>query len=656
LKTKGTSTLRSIKRIIAILMIAISLILISFIHLHRESGQKEYEDKLIINIFGKQRMYTQMISKDASLLYALMQSLEIEQSYQLDNEIVKKISDTKEALRTAKDDFSETLALIDIGNRKEASNALQKLIDKDSPYLAIIKSEWPKFEQAIDTLVNSDTINENVVNAVIFINDNNMNLLGVCDKLLDQILQSSVSSYKHIEYNFYVLVGLLSIIIIIVLFHLTRFILLPFEQLYKGIGDIGLLHNRGKKSLPTRKKVTPIVSEISDMFMKINNLISLIENINNSASFMETLNFINRTFSSFVPYNYIGIALIDEEKELLRASYGVSDGTIVGLPEKIIGTCWPISDTSMGELIKNGNARIINDLEAYTAEKPFKLYNSVIMEAGIKASITLPLKVSGEPVGVIFFSSSRKNVYTEDHLKFLSTLVNSIAISLNQNIFISDVVYSSVLALAKLAETRDEDTGEHLDRMKEYSREIAELLYENKRYSDEINPEFIEQIYRFSPLHDIGKVGIRDGILLKPGKLSKDEFNEMKRHTVFGAMVLRTADDNIKKRGKSIFGIGVEIAEGHHEKWDGSGYPYGKQGLDIPLSARIVAIADVFDALNSKRPYKEAFSLEKSLEIIIEGRGKHFDPVIVDVFLSNFDRIRKIHDKFRQIHGTVESA
>ncbi len=382
-------------------------------------------------------------------------------------------------------------------------------------------------------------------------------------------------------------------------------------------------------------------------FYKFNYLISLIENINNNSSFMTTLKFISENFSAFIPYNYIGIALISEDRKYLKATYGVSDGTIMGLPEKIRGETWLINETSLGTLIQTGEARIINDLMEYCEGKPQKSYNKLIMEAGIRSSITLPLKVSGVPVGVIFFSSSSTYVYTVEHLNFLRTLANSIAISLNQSIFVSDIVYSSILALAKLAEARDENTGEHLDRMAVYARLIAELLYENNLFPDEIDLEYVDSIERFSPLHDIGKVGVRDKVLKKPAKLSPEEFEEMKRHTTYGAEVLKSAERNMLKHGRNLFSMGAEIAEGHHEKWDGTGYPYGKKEYEIPLCARIVTLADVFDALTSKRPYKEAFSYEESVRIIRKGRGTHFDPVIADVFLGNLPRVEQLYQRFQ---------
>jgi len=463
------------------------------------------------------------------------------------------------------------------------------------------------------------------------------------------VIKDVLRPTREMGYLIYGFIGLMSMVILVALYQLVRFIILPYNRLYQGIYEIGLDKYPVSPELSNEKGLTPMVTEISEMFAKINDLISLVENMNNNASFMDTLNYINKTFSDFIPYNYIGIALMDDNKRRLRASYGVSDGTIVGLPDRIIGATWLIEDTSLGKLIDTGEVRIINDLEKHTAGKPLKPYNKVMLEAGVRSSITLPLKVSGDPMGVIFFSSSRKNVYHKDQLNLLNTLANSIAISLNQNIFVNNLMYSSILALAKLAEARDEDTGEHLDRMKTYSKVITELLYETKRYSEEIDLEYIYWIERYSPLHDIGKVGIPDGILLKPGKLTSEEFDKMKQHTLYGASVLRAAEHNIKEHGKSLFGMGIEIAEGHHEKWDGSGYPYGKKCLEIPLSARIVAVADVFDALTSRRPYKEPFSLEESLRIIEEGKGKHFDPVIVDTFVENLDRMKEVYRSFHNI-------
>lgn len=213
---------------------------------------------------------------------------------------------------------------------------------------------------------------------------------------------------------------------------------------------------------------------------------------------------------------------------------------------------------------------------------------------------------------------------------------------------IDELLHSTLLALSNMAESRDEDTGDHLDRMKIYSAKIAEYLLEDHIYEDAISVSFIKNIEIFSPIHDIGKIGIRDGILLKPGQLTDEEFEIMKKHTIYGAEVFRTAEQNIVKQSQSMFKMGIEIAEGHHEKWNGTGYPYKKSGQNIPLSARIVAVADVLDALTSKRPYKKAFPFEESFKIIIEGKGNHFDPYIIDSLIKHKNDIYGLFISFKK--------
>lgn len=418
------------------------------------------------------------------------------------------------------------------------------------------------------------------------------------------------------------------------------------NEMYKSMDEAGVTDAGIGTKTTAKKNVKPSFMDVAETYEKFNKLKSLIENINNSISFEDLLKYIYTAFIDFVPYSYIGIALIKDNGESVEASFGISDGTAEGLPQNLLGEKEYIAETSLGEVIETGRARIINDLDEYLYGKEIKKYNKIILEAGIKASITLPLKLNNNPVGVIFFSSCKKNVYTEEHAAFLETLANSIAIGFEKSIFFDDMLYSSVLALAKLAEARDTDTGEHLERMRKYSAALAQLLYEDSKYMDSITPGFVNDIERFSPLHDIGKVSVKDRILLKPAKLTVEEFEEMKQHTVYGAQVLKEADSYMLKRNKSLFGMGIEIAENHHEKWDGSGYPYGKSGEDIPLSARIVAVADVFDALTCKRPYKEPFSFDESFEIILQGSGKHFDPEIVRVFKENRQKIFEVYSSF----------
>jgi len=208
---------------------------------------------------------------------------------------------------------------------------------------------------------------------------------------------------------------------------------------------------------------------------------------------------------------------------------------------------------------------------------------------------------------------------------------------------------STIFAMAKLAESRDPETGEHLLRIREYVKIICQELCLLPKYAAIIDDDYIENICAASPLHDIGKVGVPDSILLKPGKLTKEEFDEMKVHTVIGAETLREV--NRLHSGNDFVKVGIEIAESHHEKWDGTGYPHGLAGEEIPLVGRILALSDVYDALTSRRCYKEAFSHTRSLEIIVLGRDKHFDPDVVDAFVSaekDFLDVRVRYDDVEQ--------
>jgi putative two-component system response regulator len=209
---------------------------------------------------------------------------------------------------------------------------------------------------------------------------------------------------------------------------------------------------------------------------------------------------------------------------------------------------------------------------------------------------------------------------------------------------ITEAQLGAIFAMSKLAESRDPETGEHLERMREYCKVLSEHLGRLPKYKAVIDEEFIANIYAASPLHDIGKVGIDDAVLLKPGSLTEQEWAIMKTHPIIGAETLRQVDK--QHPGNALIRMGVQIAESHHEKWDGSGYPYGLKQTEIPLVARILALGDVYDALTSKRCYKEAFSHEKSRAIVEEGHGKHFDPDVGDAFLvmeNEFKRIREFY-------------
>ena len=206
----------------------------------------------------------------------------------------------------------------------------------------------------------------------------------------------------------------------------------------------------------------------------------------------------------------------------------------------------------------------------------------------------------------------------------------------------------SIVAMASLAETRSNETGAHIQRTAAYVRELALFLQNRRGYRDVLTPENIQLLVRSAPLHDIGKVGIPDSILLKQGKLTVEEFAVMKTHAAIGRDAIRRAELLLGTE-ESFLQFAKEIAQGHHEKWDGSGYPDGLAGEDIPLSARLMALADVYDALISRRVYKDPYPHSTAVRMIEAESGTHFDPVVVEAFLALEGRFLEIAEAMRDI-------
>lgn len=210
----------------------------------------------------------------------------------------------------------------------------------------------------------------------------------------------------------------------------------------------------------------------------------------------------------------------------------------------------------------------------------------------------------------------------------------------------------TTLAMASLAETRDFETGKHIRRIQRYVRALAVKLAQNPRFSEELTDKKILLIYKASPLHDIGKVGIPDRVLLKPGKFTAEEFEVMKTHTTLGRDAILHAEEELGVEIE-VLTLAKEITYCHHEKWDGSGYPEGLAGEQIPVSARLMALADVYDALISRRVYKEPMTHAQAVAIIAPGRGKDFDPAVVDAFMALQDEFSAIARAYSETNADI---
>ena len=260
-----------------------------------------------------------------------------------------------------------------------------------------------------------------------------------------------------------------------------------------------------------------------------------------------------------------------------------------------------------------------------------------------------PLDVDGDP-GVLAFLRARVEapIATSD-LRVLETIAREVSILLANKKIHEDrnqLYESSIFALANLAELRDDDNGQHLIRVEKYCFILADQLENLNHYQDEIDRRFVERISKASALHDIGKVRIPDAILLKPERLTLEEYAIMKKHTVIGGDTIRDIEMESACHGDPFLVLGRQIAYSHHEWWNGAGYPRGLRGNDIPLAARITAVADVYDALTAIRCYKTAIPHEKAVEILRQGRGSQFDPILVDAFLMAGEEFNKIRIQY----------
>ena len=280
----------------------------------------------------------------------------------------------------------------------------------------------------------------------------------------------------------------------------------------------------------------------------------------------------------------------------------------------------------------------VDDLDRRNNTKP--------LSPRIVGNLVLPIISNSGPVGVFDFGSFDKGTFDAQEIGMCSMLVDQMSYSLENIRLVGELSQSRdavIRGMALLAEIRDTYIGGHLNRICELAELLTEKLTGRTGYQ-EVTHEFIETIARAAALHDVGKVGIPDSILMKPGKLSDPEFEIMKSHTMIGAELLEGLRKNFGDF--SMIAMGVDVAMGHHEWWEGSGYPLGRKGRDIPLSARILGICDVYDALTSNRVYKDAWSHEKTEKTMREAKGRQFDPDLVEIFFENCEDLFLVREKY----------
>ena len=425
------------------------------------------------------------------------------------------------------------------------------------------------------------------------------------------------------------------------------------DFIQKPITDFSLLNHTIQKALERKKLGDDRVRTIVQM-EKVNEVISM---LNRGLDTEEIFRLMDISLKAVLPFNSMILFENDTEHGIVTVRLAASDKKISLLP----GTSFPMSEAQYAEMGGRKDMYTLRDarsfLESHASFSGFR----PLYEAGILSGILMELVFSDKHWGYLFFGSDSIDAFSEDHARFLRLIAGQLAFGIHRGELLSELELHSkhlehlvkvrtyevlktqkttIFALSRLAEKRDNETGDHLHRMRNYCILLAQLLKYAGR-DDSISNQFLRDIYDSSILHDIGKVGIPDNILLKPGPLTPEEFEVIKTHTVIGYDSLKEPAEELGEN--SFLDMAKDIILYHHERWDGKGYPHRLDGNRIPLAARIVSIGDVYDALTSRRPYKEAMSHLEAVAVM-ENEAFKYDPVLFALFTENhgdFDRIRK---------------
>jgi response regulator RpfG family c-di-GMP phosphodiesterase len=428
-----------------------------------------------------------------------------------------------------------------------------------------------------------------------------------------------------------------------------------YDFLTKPITDFGILDYSIKRALE-RKRLNDERKRYLEQVNQINEIISM---LNQGKSTEEIFKSLNTTLQKFIPYKSLALLVINSE------TGDVVPKLIISQSESIFdsSTLFSIDDAVFKNISDNKSVLSIDDIDSSNALYPNSVILKSLLQGGARSLIVLPLIMKDVIRGFLLFASETGGAFITGHISFLESIGGQISFSIERAELIEKIEQhtknlehtidirtkeilktqkTTIFALSKIAETRDRVTGDHLERIRSYCVLLAQIL----KYtgSEEITNQYIRDLYDSSILHDIGKVGISDMILLKTEALTEDEIVIMQRHTTIGYEALKSASKNLGS--DSFLNMALDITLYHHERWDGSGYTLGLKELEIPLSARIVAIADVYDALTTIRPYKKAYSHEEALDIL-NNESEKFDPQLFNIFMENAHEFNLIRMRFK---------
>jgi HD-GYP domain-containing protein (c-di-GMP phosphodiesterase class II) len=364
----------------------------------------------------------------------------------------------------------------------------------------------------------------------------------------------------------------------------------------------------------------------------------VLEALNHSSSLGDKLRYLHEVLRRRFDFiDRIAVALYEPATDLLQ-TFVHSSGEDNPLPHYQAPLC---EVPTLRDILEQGRPRLVDDLSIFSESE--REHSRRIIQQGYEASYTLPYYNEDAFGGFVFFNSYKRRSFTDESLHFLDIFGHLVALLAVNELASIHTMLAALKTARRFTNERDFETGMHLDRMSRYARLIAQGVAERYDLSD----EYVEHLFLFAPLHDIGKIGIPDSVLLKPGKLTPDEFDIMKSHVTRGRQII---DDLLKNFGLEGIRYGDMlryIALHHHEALDGTGYPAGLRGHAIPVEARIVAVADIFDALTSRRPYKEVWSNDRAFNCLHGMAGKILDADCVRALINRRDEVESIQAQFQ---------
>lgn len=529
--------------------------------------------------------------------------------------------------------FAEDLNQLDrlsFGRHNDTVKQMIQLLERISDHSEIVR----------DT-VSNDYLDEDAFEVSVVLLEENHEWIETLSKLNDILDSAILNDYALILNSIFALMLLIFIVLAVGIYrYLIKaqfFVSQSFEQLEK--------HDYDFSKLP---KLNPLFAEekyLVSMVQKIIDEEKLTKEVRDIVSkhYMmdELMEALFQKLNEAIGIDRIGVAFVDYEKGKLLAEVGIANyDTVFLMP----GFEVSFEMSRLKTVIDQKTIFVTDDLEADLKEHPKSAAVNLIYEEGIRSNAVIPLAIGDAVFGMVFLSSKQKNHFSKEYLRIAEKVIKEISLILNRSYFTKVIFAKITHSFAELVDHKDNETGDHILRMVRYSVVIADALRRTPRKDYWVDRRLVLDIERYASVHDIGKVGVPDEILKKPGKLTPEEWDVMKRHVNVGADIFSSIREGLRFFDDDLYRVAEEITRHHHERWDGSGYPDGLKGLEIPVSSRIVAIADVFDALTSRRSYKEPFGFDESVEILKDSAGSHLDPVLVQVFIDQLDKIRSIYD------------